>query len=79
MSFIGLVLFAHSVFAQEKELTQDEDDARINRYEKQLSDYLTDYIVNGYEDRAAMVMHEGGHEAIVEPGVRFLTKWLKTP
>ena len=28
------------------------------------------------EDRMEMVMHEGGHEAIVDEGVAFLTKWL---
>ncbi|MGX5819680.1 alpha/beta hydrolase family protein [Chitinophaga lutea] len=28
-------------------------------------------------DRMELVMHEGGHEAIVEPGIRFLDKWLK--
>lgn len=27
-------------------------------------------------DRIEMVMHEGGHEAIVDEGVAFLTKWL---
>ena len=30
----------------------------------------------GIEDRIDMVMHEGGHEAIVDEGVAFLTKWL---
>lgn len=28
------------------------------------------------EDKMELVMHEGGHEAIVGPGVDFLTKWL---
>ncbi len=29
------------------------------------------------EDRFEMVMHEGGHEAIVNEGLSFLNKWLK--
>ncbi|WP_343704095.1 hypothetical protein [Chitinophaga sp.] len=28
-------------------------------------------------DRMELTMHEGGHEAVVEPGIRFLDKWLK--
>lgn len=28
-------------------------------------------------DRMELTLHEGGHEAIVEPGIRFLNKWLK--
>jgi hypothetical protein len=28
-------------------------------------------------DRMELTLHEGGHEAIVEPGIRFLDKWLK--
>lgn len=27
--------------------------------------------------RMELTLHEGGHEAIVEPGIRFLDKWLK--
>lgn len=30
------------------------------------------------EDRIEIVVHEGGHEAIVESGVVFLTKWLNS-
>jgi predicted peptidase len=30
------------------------------------------------ENRIDMVMHEGGHEAIVDKGVAFLTKWLNS-
>jgi hypothetical protein len=29
------------------------------------------------EDRIELVMHEGGHEAIVDEGVSFFNKWLK--
>jgi Abhydrolase family len=29
------------------------------------------------EDRIELIMHEGGHEAIVESGLMFMTKWLK--
>ena len=28
-------------------------------------------------DRMELTLHEGGHEAIVEPGIRFFNKWLK--
>lgn len=31
------------------------------------------------EERIDMVMHEGGHEAVVDKGVAFLRKWLGTP
>ena len=31
----------------------------------------------GIADRMQLMLHEGGHEAIVEPGIRFLDKWLK--
>jgi hypothetical protein len=27
-------------------------------------------------ERIQMDMHEGGHEAIIESGVKFMTKWL---
>lgn len=30
------------------------------------------------EDRIDMVVHEGGHEAIVEDGVKFMNRWLKS-
>nr|MBI1229097.1 prolyl oligopeptidase family serine peptidase [Cytophagales bacterium] len=30
-------------------------------------------------EKIALVLHEGGHEAIVEEGVQFLTDWLKAP
>jgi hypothetical protein len=29
------------------------------------------------EDRIQIDMHEGGHEAIIESGVKFMTRWLK--
>jgi len=29
------------------------------------------------EERIEVVIHEGGHEAIVESGIKFLNKWLK--
>lgn len=50
---IAFFFVSISAFAQEKTLTQKEDDERIDTYEKELSDYLTDYIVNGYEERVA--------------------------
>ena len=31
----------------------------------------------GIEDRTSIVLHKGGHEAIVEEGIAFLTKWLR--
>jgi hypothetical protein len=31
------------------------------------------------DNRMEMVMHEGGHEAIVDKGVAFLSKWLNSP
>lgn len=31
------------------------------------------------EERIDMVMHEGGHEAVVDKGVAFLSKWLGNP
>lgn len=84
LSLIGFLLFAHSVVAQEKKLTQEEDDARINRYEKQLSDYLTDYIVNGYEDRAAEKWKRdyttiGAFLRSVEPNRRRWEEVIKPP
>lgn len=33
----------------------------------------------GMKDRIDLVMHEGHHEAIVDEGVAFLTKWLNPP
>jgi hypothetical protein len=30
----------------------------------------------GLAERFEMDLHEGGHEAIIESGVRFLTRWL---
>lgn len=30
------------------------------------------------EDRIQIDMHEGGHEAIIESGVKFMTEWLKS-
>lgn len=35
------------------------------------------YTKLGIEDRIDIVMHDGGHEAIVDEGVAFLRKWLK--
>ena len=33
----------------------------------------------GLEDRIEIDLHEGGHEAVVESGVRFLRQWLMPP
>ncbi len=30
------------------------------------------------EDRIELIMHNGGHKAVVEDGLRFMTLWLKT-
>ena len=34
------------------------------------------YAKLGLAERIAMDLHEGGHEARVESGVKFLTRWL---
>ena len=45
---------AFSLNAQEKKtLTKEQDEARINAYEKQLADYLSAYLVDEYPARAA--------------------------
>lgn len=54
LTFIALFSFSVVLLAQEKTLTQEEDDKRIDRYEKQLSDYFTNEIINGYKERASI-------------------------
>jgi len=84
LSLIIFVLSVFSISAQEKTLSQEEDDKRINTYEKQLSNYLTHYIVNGYEERAAKKWNRdyttiGAFQRSVEPNRRRWEEVIKPP
>src|SRR5690606_31702337 len=73
-----------SLMAQEKKLSKEEDDARIDKYEKQLQDYLVNYIVEGYDDRAAKLWnrdYSSGYalERSVEPNRRRWEQVIKPP
>jgi hypothetical protein len=84
---IIVILFvsALSSYAQEdKTLTDQQDDARINAYEKQLSDYLTDYLVDEYPARAAKAWNRdySSPDALVrsvEPNRRRWEQVIKPP
>lgn len=82
MLFFGLAL---SCYAQEdKTLTEQQDDARINAYEKQLADYLTDYLVDEYPARAAKAWNRdySSPDALVrsvEPNRRRWEQVIKPP
>src|SRR5690606_22037356 len=73
-----------SLMAQEKKLSKEEDDTRIDKYEKQLQDYLVNYIVEGYDDRAAKLWnrdYSSGYalERSVEPNRRRWEQVIKPP
>jgi hypothetical protein len=80
-----LFALALSCYAQEdKTLTDQQDDARINAYEKQLGDYLTDYLVKEYPARAAKAWNRdySSPDALVrsvEPNRRRWEQVIKPP
>lgn len=87
--FLAWVFFAGplTAIAQNTELIAPEvETARTDAYEKQLVNYLRHFLVEAYEkamdhklkipERIRLILHEGGHEAIVEEGLRFMTHWL---
>jgi hypothetical protein len=82
---VMLFALALSSYAQEdKTLTEQQDDARINAYEKQLSDYLTDYLVDEYPARAAKAWNRdySSPDALVrsvEPNRRRWEQVIKPP
>jgi hypothetical protein len=76
---------AFSVSAQEKKtLTKEQDEARINAYEKQLADYLSAYLVDEYPARAAKLWNRDYTSAdalvrSVEPNRRRWEEVIKPP
>lgn len=79
-----MMLNSLSLTAQEKKLSKEEDDTRIDKYEKQLQDYLVNYIVEGYDDRAAKLWnrdYSSGYalERSVEPNRRRWEQVIKPP
>lgn len=74
-----------SLSAQEnKTLTKEQDEARIDAYEKQLADYLSTYLVDGYRERAAKLWNRDYTSAdalqrSVEPNRRRWEAVIKPP
>lgn len=73
-----------STVAQEKTLTKEADEARINAYEQQLADYLSTYLVDEYPARAAKLWNRDysspqALERSVEPNRRRWERVIKPP
>ncbi|MBD1422775.1 dienelactone hydrolase family protein [Sphingobacterium chuzhouense] len=79
-----LIIISSSLKGQEKTLTKEEDDARIDSYERQLKDYLVQYLVDGYEERSSRLWnrdYSSGYalERSVEPNRRRWKQVLHPP
>ncbi|PPL03833.1 dienelactone hydrolase family protein [Parapedobacter indicus] len=75
-----LITITHPVCAQDaKVLTEAEDEMRIDAYEQELEDYLTHYLVDEYDARAAMAWNRdySSADALVRSVAPNRLRWEK--